>query len=195
MRALEAKPPPPKQNQRCRSSSCSPTLLNAATGLLSYQSIGNSEQEMRHTTVILPPTLICQVTPAQLPCSNPKTCCWSGFTSLLPLFKQRGWKTGANHRRLLLYLVENFSLAGNLHISYKCAFLSEAPPLFYCTNLLPVSGAGKKMEEGAIETERQCETERNKGRKREQERGVHGEMQQTGRDAGCVYCLPRDHLV
>lgn len=71
---------------------------------------------------------------------------------------------------------KNFSLAGNLHISYKCVFVSEAAPLFYCTNRLPLSGAGKKMEEGAIETERQCETERNKGRKREQERGAHGEM-------------------
>lgn len=143
-------------------------------GLLSYQSIGNSEQEMRRTTVIPPPTLICQVTPAQLPCSNPKTHCWSGFTRLLPLYKLEKWG------RPLLYLVENFSQAGlvrNLHISnHKCVFVSEAAPLFYCTNLLPLSGAGKKMEEGAIETERQCETERNKGRKREQERGVHGEM-------------------
>lgn len=65
----------------------------------------------------------------------------------------------------------------NPHISNgKCVFVSEAAPWFYCTNLLPLSGAGKKMEEGAIETEGQCERERNKGRKREQERGVHGEI-------------------
>lgn len=95
-------------------------------GLLSYQSIGNSEQEMRRTTVIPPPTLICQVTPAQLPCSNPKTHCWSGFTRLLPLYKLEKWG------RPLLYLVENSSQAGlvrNLHISnHKCVFVSEAAP-------------------------------------------------------------------
>lgn len=52
----------------------------------------------------------------------------------------------------------------------------EAAPCFGFTNLLPMSGAGKKMEEGAIEAEKQCETKGNKGRKREQERGVHAEI-------------------
>lgn len=94
---------------------------------------------------------------------------------LLDCCHHTSWKNGGG--RCFIWWKTSHGLARNLHISnHKCVFVSEAAPLFYCTNLLPLSGAGKKMEEGATETERQCETERNKGRKREQERGVYGEM-------------------
>lgn len=58
-------------------------LVDVATGLLSYQSIGNGVQEMRRTTAILPTTLICQDTPAGLPYRATKTRDQTGRATLM----------------------------------------------------------------------------------------------------------------
>lgn len=95
-------------------------------------------------------------------------------------------KPGGNQSRLLLYLVENFSLAGNLHISYKCVFVSEAAPLFYCTNLLPQCGAGKKMEEGAIEREAMWNREK---QRQKEGAGARRAWRNAADREGCWMCV------
>lgn len=108
MSVLAASPaPPPEEPALPIIGPARLTLFNAWRRGASYliSQSATSEQEIRHTTAILPPTLICQVTLGSITMESPKDSDQRGFTPRLPL-QQGKWGGGGG---LLLYSVENFS--------------------------------------------------------------------------------------